>query len=137
MRIIDADILSYALYDLSPYNARCKPIVLKALRGELELYVTHTTLLETYNVLYWSYRVRPRKQILRKLSVLLRGVTLISPSSRGFNIALSENMPLGDAILVATAVDNRIPIVISNDKHVHRLAEKYNLIIENPLTQQL
>jgi predicted nucleic acid-binding protein len=71
LRLVDADILSYALYDLSPFNPLCKTLIERAARGELELYVTHTTLLEAYNVLYWAYRVRPRRAILEKMSIVL------------------------------------------------------------------
>ena len=64
MRLVDADILSYALYDLSPFNPLCNTLIERAARGELELYVTHTTLFEAYNVLYWAYRVRPRRALV-------------------------------------------------------------------------
>ena len=46
-------------------------------------------------------------------------------------------MPLGDALLVATALDNRIPIVSTNDKHVKKLAVKYGLVIENPIPEDV
>lgn len=136
MRILDADILSYALYDLSPFNLKCKPLIEKAASGKIELYVTHTTVLETFNVLYWSYKIRPRRAILEKISALLEIVSIVSPSIRGLEIALENNIPLGDGILIATARENKIPVIISNDDHIKKYAPHYGLIIENPLEEK-
>ncbi|MEM0459068.1 MAG: hypothetical protein QXZ31_04305 [Thermofilaceae archaeon] len=58
--------------------------------------VTPVTVLEAYNVLYWYYRVRPRKLLLRKLSLLVESLTLVPTSIRGLDVALNENIPLGD-----------------------------------------
>ena len=133
MRLLDADIFSYALYDASPFNPQCKTLIEKAAHGEIELYITHTTILEAYNVLYWSYRVRPQKAILKKISAALGIITVITPSIRGLDIALENNIPLGDGILIATARENRIPIIVSNDEHIEKVAPRYGIIVENPL----
>jgi predicted nucleic acid-binding protein len=133
LRLVDADVLSYALYDLSPFNPPCKALVERAARGELELYVTHTSLLEAYNVLYWTYRVRPRKAILEKMSAALTIMEVVPPSTRGLDVAREENIPLGDGILIATALENKLPVVVSNDRHVEKAASKLGLIVENPL----
>ncbi|RLG55173.1 MAG: hypothetical protein DRN99_03405 [Thermoproteota archaeon] len=138
MRIVDADILSYALVDNHIANPYVKPFILEALRGELEVYLADTTLLEAYNTLYWYYKVRPRGKLLRKLSVVARGLNLVSaPVRQALRIAVEENTPLGDALLVAAAIEERIPIVVSNDKHVRRLAEKYRLVYENPIPEEV
>ena len=55
----------------------------------------------------------------------------------GFKISVEENVPLGDAILLATALDNRIPIIVSNDKHIEKLTKKYGLLYENPIPQEV
>jgi predicted nucleic acid-binding protein len=133
LRLVDADILSYALYDLSPFNPLCKTLIERAARGELELYVTHTTLLEAYNVLYWAYRVRPRRAILEKMLIVLSIIGVVPPSAKGLDIAKEENIPLGDGILIATALNNKLPVVVSNDRHVEKTATKFGLIVENPL----
>jgi len=137
MRIVDADILSYGLLEnhiASPYT---KPIIEKGMKGEMKLYVTATTLLETYNTLYWHYKIRPRIMVARKIRLVADSLFLIYPSSNGFKICVEEDIPLGDAILIATALENQIPIVISNDKHVERLVEKYGLICENPIPKEV
>ena len=133
MRLIDADVLSYALYDASPFNPPCRQLFEKAAHGEVELYVTHTTVLEAYNVLYWTYRVRPREAILRKLSAALNIASLVPPSTKGLSISLESNIPLGDGILIATARENRLPIIVSNDEHVAKVAPRYGVIVESPL----
>ena len=55
----------------------------------------------------------------------------------GFKIAVDENVPLGDALLVATALENRIPIVVSNDAHIKKLCRKYGLIYEDPIPKDI
>ena len=137
MRIIDSDILSYALLEDHIATPYARPLVERALKGEVKLYVLPTTLLETYNVLYWYYRVRPRWAVAKKVLAVAEGLTLVQPSERGFYMAVEENVPLGDAILVATALDSNIPVVVLNDRHVRRLAEKYGLIFENPIPEEV
>lgn len=137
MRIIDADILSYALLEnhiASPYT---KPLIEKGLKGEIVLYVTPVTLLETYNVIYWFYKIRPRKAVAKKIYAVAEGLTLIPASKTGFRIAVDENVPLGDALLIATALEKKIPVIVSNDKHVKKLAEKYGLVLENPIPRKI
>jgi len=37
--------------------------------GELEIYLTHTAILEAYNVLFWFYQVRPLKRLVEKIKL--------------------------------------------------------------------
>jgi len=135
VRILDADILSYGLLDNHVATPYVRPLIEKGLKGALELHVTPTTLLETYNTLYWHYKIRPRVKVARKIWILAEGLILLPSSPLGFKLATKENVPLGDALLIATALENSIPIVVSNDKHIEKLAEKYGLIYENPIPE--
>lgn len=137
MRIVDADILSYGLLENHIATSYTRPLIERGIKGEIELYVTTTTLLETYNSLYWHYKVRPRINVARKIELVADGLKLISPSRRGFKICVNEYVPLGDAMLIATALDNNIPIVVSNDKHIEKLTEKHGLLYENPIPKEV
>lgn len=137
MRIIDSDILSYALLENHIATKYTRSLIERALRGEIKVYVLPTTLLETYNVLYWYYHIRPREAVAKKILSVAEGLTLTSVSRRGFHMAVEENVPLGDALLVSTALDNKIPIVVSNDKHVEKLVRKYGLVLENPIPEEI
>lgn len=137
MRIVDADVLSYGLIENHIATPYTRPLIERGLKGELEIYVTVTTLLEAYNTLFWHYRIRPRVNVARKILLIAEGLKLIPPSSMGFRISVDENVPLGDAVLVATALDNRIPIVVSNDKHVKKLTKKYGLLYEDPIPEKI
>ena len=137
MRLLDSDILSYALYDESPAHPYAWKVVRKGLIGEYELYVTQTTILETYNVLYWFYRVRPSRKLIEKLKLTINGLKTVKTSDNGLNISLSDNIPLGDGFLIATAMENNIPIIVSNDKHIVKKAPKYGLTVENPIPKQV
>ncbi len=137
MRIIDADVLAYGLLENHVATPFIRPLLERGLKGEIELYVLPTTLLETYNTLFWYYKVRPRRAVARKIWLIAEGLNLIPPSSRGFELCLQENIPLGDAILLATALEKKIPIVVSNDKHLEKLTGKYGLIYENPIPEDI
>jgi predicted nucleic acid-binding protein len=136
LRIIDADILSYALFDESPAHLDSWRIIENAIRTQIKLYVAMTSILETYNVLYWFYRVRPRTTLIQKISTVLETMIPVPPSSEGVGLALRENIPLGDGLLLATALNNKIPVVVSNDTHIAKVAPKIGLMVENPLTRK-
>lgn len=63
-------------------------------------------------------------------------MTTLPPSPEGVDLALKENIPLGDGFLLATALKHSIPVVLSNDTHIAKAAPKLGLIAENPLSQR-
>jgi len=136
LRILDADILAYALYDESPAHPYAWELVERCLSGGLPLSVTPTTILETYNTLYWYYRVRPLKSLLEKLTLTVEELQVVETSINGLKIAAAENIPLGDGLLIATALQNNIPVIVSNDKHIINRASNYGLITENPVPEE-
>jgi predicted nucleic acid-binding protein len=137
LRLIDADILAYALYDESPAHNAAWKTVERALNGEIELHVTYTTILETYNTLYWFYRVRPLKALTDKMSLTIDGLKVVETSVNGLNISGAENIPLGDGFLIATALKHGKPIIVTNDAHIISKAQKYGLITENPIPDEV
>lgn len=137
MRIVDSDILSYALYDESPAHSYAWEVVEKGLLGEVELYLTYTTILEAYNALFWFYKVRPLKKLLEKLTLTIGGLKIVESSIMGLNVSLEDNIPLGDGFLIATALKHHIPVVISNDSHIMSNAPKHGLIADNPIPKYI
>ena len=137
MRILDSDILSYALYDDSPAHVHAWQLLERGLLGEIDLHVTHTTILETYNVLYWFYRVRPLRSLLEKLSLTIEGLRVVETSMNGISISKTENIPLGDGFLIATALKHNKPIIVTNDSHIINKAPKYGLLTDNPLPEDI
>ena len=133
MRLLDADILAYALYDESPAHSSAWNTLEKALMGEIDLHVTDTTILETYNTLCWFYKVRPLKKLLEKMILTVDGLKVIETSMNGLNISMAENIPLGDGFLIATALKHGKPIIVTNDAHIINKAPKYGLLTENPI----
>lgn len=136
MRILDADILAYALYDQSPAHANAWSLVENCIKQGLPLNVTPTTILETYNTLFWHYRVRPAQKLLEKLSLTINELQVVDTSVNGLVIAQTDNIPLGDGLLIATAQQSNIPIIVTNDKHIINLAPKYGYITENPISEE-
>ncbi len=136
MRILDADILAYALYDKSPAHEQAWSVVERGLSGEVELSVTHTTILETYNTLFWFYRVRPERKLLEKLSLTLSGLSVVDTATNGIQIAASEKIPLGDGFLIGTALKHSKPIIVTNDSHIVNTAPRYGLLTETPITAE-
>ena len=83
MRIVDADILSYGLLENHVATPYTRPLIERGIKGDLEVYVTATTLLETYNTLLWHYRVRPKINVARKIWAVAEGLNLIPPQIWG------------------------------------------------------
>jgi len=137
LRILDSDILSYALYDESPAHAVAWQLVERGLLGDIELHVTCTTILEAYNVLFWFYRVRPLEKLLEKLRLTVEGLRIVETSVMGLNISLTDKIPLGDGFLIATALKHRLPIIVSNDSHIMSMAPRHGLIAENPIPRNV
>jgi rRNA-processing protein FCF1 len=52
-------------------------------------------------------------------------------------ISESENIPLGDGFLIATALQHSKPIIVTNDSHIIKTAAKYGLITENPIPNDI
>jgi len=109
----------------------------KAISGELEVYLTYTTILETYNVLFWYYRVRPLRKLLEKLKLTVSALKVVESSINGLEISSAENILLGDGFLIATVLAHRIPIIVSNDQDIANKASKYGLIVENPIPEEI
>ena len=137
MRLLDADILAYALYDESPAHSSAWGTVERALRGEIELNITYTTILETYNALYWFYKVRPLKTLIEKMTLTVEGLKVVETSMNGLSISEAENIPLGDGFLIATALKHGKPIIVTNDAQIINKAPKYGLLTENPISDEV
>jgi len=137
LRLLDADIFAYALYDESPAHTHAWGFIENCLREGIPLNITPTTILETYNTLYWYYRVRPMKSLLEKISLTVETLKVVNTSINGLKIAAADNIPLGDGLLIATARQNNIPIIVSNDQHIINKTPKYGLIHENPIPEEI
>jgi predicted nucleic acid-binding protein len=137
MRILDADILAYALYDESPAHSSAWQIIEKGLKQEIGLNLTHTQRSWKPTTLFWFYRVRPLKSLLKKLFFVTDNLKVIGTSLNGLKISESENIPLGDGFLIATALQHSKPIIVTNDSHIIKTAAKYGLITENPIPNDI
>lgn len=136
MRLLNADILAYALYEMSPAHPEAWTYLENHIKESHKLYVTPITILETYNTLYHYYRIRPRENIITKIKLTMETLEHLETSLHGIEIAKNMNIPLGDGFLLATAQDNKIPIIVSNDQHVINTVKKYGLINENPVSDE-
>jgi len=137
LRLLDADILAYALYDESPAHSYAFDLLERGLKGEIPLHVTPTTVLEAYNALYWFYGVRPAKRLLEKMTLAVEGLSVVETSIDGLALASVEEVPLGDGFLIASALRHKIPVIVSNDKHIALKAPKRGLIVENPVPSEV
>lgn len=136
MRLLDADVLAYALYDESPAHQEAWNYMSEHISEGHKLHVSMTTILETYNTLYWYYKVRSREKLLKKIILTMETLEHVETSINGLRIAMEENIPLGDGFLLATAKQHMIPIIASNDQHIIVKTQKYGLISENPITAE-
>lgn len=136
MRLLDADILAYALYDESPAHLESWSYLENHVQHGNLLHVNPTTILEVYNTLYWHYKVRPLKDLIQKISLTLDLLEQVPTSLGGLTLSQTENIPLRDGLLIDTARTQRIPIIVSNDPHIAKTASRYGCIVENPITDE-
>ncbi len=137
MRLLDADILAYALYDESPAHEESWTYIENHVQHGNPLHLTSTTILEVYNTLFWYYKVRPLTDLIQKISLTLDMLEPVPTSLGGLHISETENIPLGDGFLIDTARKQRIPIIVSNDQHIAKTAPRYGCIVENPITDKV
>ena len=57
----------------------------------------------------------------------------VPASILGIGISPKKNITLGDGIPIATALEAKLPVVVSSDRHISRVEPEYGLIVENPL----
>jgi predicted nucleic acid-binding protein len=75
MRIIDADILSYALFQKHDAHPYCWPLLQNAVYGKMNVAIATASLLETYHALVEDYQVE-REEASYKLDGLTRSTRI-------------------------------------------------------------
>jgi predicted nucleic acid-binding protein len=142
MRIIDADILAYALYAKHDAHPYCWPLLQNAVHGKIATAIATTSLLEAYHALVDDYGVE-REEAAYKLDGLTRSTKIkflpltAEVTRQALEIAKQHKVRSFDANLIATAEINKISVIISNDHHIARLCKERDLIIENPIPKNI
>lgn len=142
MRLLDADILSYALFrghDAHPY---CWSLLQNAIHGKIGVAIASATLLEAYHALIEDYKVE-REEAARKLDALTRSRRIqflpitIETVRKAIEISRVHKVRSFDANLIASAEVHGISVIVSNDQHVARLCKERDLILENPIPEEV
>jgi predicted nucleic acid-binding protein len=138
MRLMDSDILTYALHAKHVMHPYCWPILQKAVRGEVGLALSVQSLLESYNALVHDYKVEPEEAsvkldgLSRSKKILFLPATLAT-ARRAFEISKKHAVRSYDAHVIACAELANISIVLSNDRHIEKLCRERGLVLENPI----
>ena len=138
MRIIDADILTYALFEKHDAHPYCWPLLQSAVHGKTRVAIANTSFLETFHALVGDYQVE-REEAAYKLDGLTRSAKIrflpltVDIARKALEIAKVHKVRSFDANLIATAETNEISVIISNDHHIERLCKERDLILENPI----
>jgi len=141
MRIIDADILSYALFENHDAHPYCWPLLQNAVYGKISAAIATASLLEAYHALVEDYQVE-REEASYKLDGLTRSTRIrflpltVETARKALEIAKLYKVRSFDANLIACAETNRISVVVSNDAHIARLCKERELIIEDPIPKE-
>jgi len=142
MRVVDADILSYALFRRHDAHPYCWPLLQNAIHGKISVAIAAVSLLEAYHALVEDYRVE-REEAFRKLDALARSRRIrflpmtIDTARKALEVAKVHEVRSFDANLMATAEINGISVIVSNDGHVARLCKERGLILENPIPEEV
>ena len=141
MRIIDADILSYALFQKHDAHPYCWPLIQNAVHGKISVAIGMVNLLEAYHALAEDYGVE-KQEASYMLGALTRSTKIrflplsVEIARKALEIAELCQVQSFDANLIATAEVNKISIVVSNDAHIARLCKERGLVIENPIPKE-
>ena len=141
MRIIDADILSYALFQKHDAHPYCWPLLQNAVHGKINAAIATASLLEAYHALVDDYQVE-REEAYYKLDGLTRSTRIrflpltVEVARKALEISKVHKVRSFDANLIACAETNGITVVVSNDAHIDRLCKERGLIIENPIPKE-
>lgn len=142
MRLIDADILSYALFRKHDAHPYCWPLLQNAIHGRMSAAIATMNLLEAYHALVEDYRVE-REEAFRKLDALTRSRRIrflpvtIDTVRRALQVARTHKVRSFDANLIASAEANGLSVIVSNDRHIAKLCKERGLILENPIPKQI
>jgi len=142
MRLIDADILSYALFEKHDAHIYCWPLLQNAVHGKTRVAIATTSLLETYHALVEDYQIL-REEAAYKLDGLTRSAKIrflpltVDTTQKALEIAKLHKVRSFDANLIASAEINEISVITSNDRHIARLCKERGIIIENPIPQDI
>lgn len=140
MRIIDADILSYALFQKHGAHPYCWPLLQNAVHGKISCAVATVNLMEAYHALVEDYRV-DREEASYKLDGLTRSTKIrflpltVDVARKALEVAKLHRVRSFDATIIATAEANGISVIVSNDGHIARLCRERGLLIENPIPE--
>jgi predicted nucleic acid-binding protein len=141
MRIIDADILSYSLFQKHDAHQYCWPLLQNAVYGKTSAAIATANLLEAFHALVEDYGVSS-EDASYKLDALTRSTKIkflpltVDVTRKALEIAKLHNARSFDANLIATAETNQISVIVSNDAHIARLCMERCLIIENPIPKE-
>jgi len=142
MRLIDADILSYALFEKHDAHIYCWPLLQNAVYGKTRVAIATTSLLETYHALVEDYQIE-REEAAYKLDGLTRSAKIrflpltVDTTQKALEIAKLHKVRSFDANLIASAEINEISVITSNDRHIARLCKERGIIIENPIPKDI
>ncbi len=142
MRVIDADILSYALFRRHDAHPYCWPLLQNAIHGKIRAAIATVNLLEAYHALVEDYWVE-QEEAFRKLDGLTRSRRIrflpmtTETARKALEIAKVHKVRSFDANLIASAETNGISIIVSNDGHIARLCKERGLVLENPIPEEV
>ena len=142
MRLIDVDILSYALFEKHDAHIYCWSLLQNAVHGKTRVAISITSLLETYHALVDDYQIE-REEAAYKLDGLTRSAKIrflpltVDTAQKALEIAKLHKMRSFDANLIASAETNEISVITSSDRHIARLCKERGIIIENPIPKDI
>lgn len=118
--LADTNILVYALDHDSPFFPRVFKLLEWAEKEQISVFVAHQSILELINVLVNDYKLK-RSSALEKAKDLVRKepFRIISPLPTTleifYEIAKNKERKHFDLYLAATAIDNGVNCIITND----------------------
>lgn len=137
-RLIDTNVLVYALIENHPASSVCEAFIQEQ-KEKHEFYTTTFTPFEMFHVLWKIYGLDIHLVLEKVMGILDSPLSFIQASERALRIAfkkrLEHQLETNDALILATALVQDIPSIVSDDRKLLNAAEQEGLVAVSPINE--
>lgn len=139
-RLIDTNVLVYALIDNHPASSVCEMFI-REQQDQHQFYTTTLTPFEVFHVLWKIYDLNIHQVLERVMLVLNSPLSFIQISERATRIAFKKRveyqLETNDALLLAVALVHDIPSLVSDDIKLLNACEQEGLMALSPINDHI
>jgi predicted nucleic acid-binding protein len=139
-RLIDTNVLVYALIDNHPASSVCETFI-REQQDRHTFYTTTITPFEIFHILWKTYGLEVLQVLEKVVAAVNSPLSFIQISERIMRIAFKKRieykLDTNDALLLAVALVQDIPSIVSDDRNLLKACEQEGLIGVSPLDESV